>query len=264
MQTTITYDDVYDVDTVTDPAGNVIDIDSIPSQVTGLTFSDAQERRDVYGNISYATRDDDFYNTLSLTDAAGNTWTYGYVESDDASNYGTLESVTPPGGQPTDYTINGDTGELTQVTNPNDLVENRSYYLEQLTDYYDYNSTDSVEFHDESAYYNYSNGNISELDQVISGGIYAIISYTYTDSEDVASDNPSLGVPLGLIKRVTDPDANKTDYTYNSQGLVSSITSGVGTVDQTKTQYFYDPNDNLSYTIEAGTAKTKRIMSTTI
>ncbi len=262
LQTQIVYDAVGDVDTITDasipdPSPHVIDIDSIPSQMTVPTFDadDITEVRNVYGNTSTVTRDDDFYNVVTLHDANGNDWLYTYEPGDDDPNYGTLATVVTPDAGTVTYTYNND-GELTSVKYPDYSYETWSYDHGEIssdTKYPDGNGDFETE---PLLYYVHandtsSNGNFDSVNQYIADGTSdAITTYTYTTSSDHAADDPMTGVPVGLVKKKVDPDGNETDYVYNSDGLVFSVTSGVGTADETTTKYLYDSNDNLSATID--------------
>lgn len=258
LVTTIAYSVVDDVWTITvpqdniyNPSNNVITIDSAQARLAQLGGSD-QEMRNVFGNISYVTRDH-FYNVETLQDAAGNDWTYKYTEeAEPGTGDGLLYEIDAPDGLTTNYTYINTTGELQTVYNPDGSEETWEYVDGQVTfdeelgpyappgSYLHYTYASNLDSHN----------NIGTLTQGIDGGDSKVTTYTYTDSTDRASDNPSVGLPIGLVKTMTDADGNVTDYEYNSQGLVSTVTSAIGTANQTSTHYVYDANDNLAAVID--------------
>jgi RHS repeat-associated protein len=242
--TTIDYDPVQRVYSVTDANNGVVQIESIESQYvapvghqTGLAalyspsaVAGLLEDRVVYGEESTATRDV-FGNVLVLDDAEGNTWTYEYDSS------GLPHYITPPSpdsGSPnllkSTYTFDDSTGSLDQIDHPDGSHEYFSYGTDNQLDSY----TDPLDHFATTYDIDSGNGNVNSMTQ---NG--ATTYYTYTTA--------STGIPAGLLENVTDPLGNQTEYYYTStsHGLVDHVTYGYTSGDATTTTFGYDDRDNL-------------------
>jgi RHS repeat-associated protein len=194
----------------------------------------------------------DLGQVVQSIDATGYTTTYDY------NSAGLIDNVLAPdpdgpgplGDTTAHYTID-DMGNVTEIVYP--IGSELWTYDSTFNEVTSYTDPDShvTKYDIDSA-----NGNVLSVTQVVGEDDSTTsdpddppditTTNTYTTSSDHASDNSSLGVPLGLLKTVTDPNGNVTEYAYNSHGLVSSVIQAEGTDDEITTTYTYDSRDNLA------------------
>ena len=220
---------------------------------------------------------DSSYSIINSTDAEGKSTVYEYTRDENGINkYSEEKSVTDRNGNKTQYDRDSN-GNVTKITNPDSSTRVMTYDEKN-------NVTSQKDENGKMTFYVYDSGKrnltkkvqpLNGIDQYTDGTAdtekFAITTYEYyTDSEGAA-----LGYKAkGLIKSVTDPEGNKTVYTYDTYGNIITETDAENntraneydassrlvkstTPNGNNTGYVYDNNGNLEMQVTDGGETTR-------
>ena len=220
---------------------------------------------------------DSSYSIINSTDAEGKSTVYEYTRDENGINkYSEEKSVTDRNGNKTQYDRDAN-GNVTKITNPDSSTRVMTYDEKN-------NVTSQKDENGKMTFYVYDSGKknltkkvqpMNGIDQYTDGTAdtekFAITTYEYyTDSEGAA-----LGYKAkGLIKSVTDPEGNKTVYTYDTYGNIITETDAENntraneydassrlvkstTPNGNNTGYVYDKNGNLERQVTDGGETTR-------
>ena len=220
---------------------------------------------------------DSSYSIINSTDAEGKSTVYEYTRDENGINkYSEEKSVTDRNGNKTQYDRDA-SGNVTKITNPDSSTRVMTYDEKN-------NVTSHKDENGKMTFYVYDSGKrnltkkvqpLNGTDQYTDGSSdpekFAITAYEYyTDSEGAA-----LGYKAkGLLKSVTDPEGNKTIYTYDTYGNIITETDAENntrtneydgssrlvkstTPNGNNNGYVYDKNGNLEMQVMDGGETTR-------
>jgi RHS repeat-associated protein len=192
-----------------------------------------------YGNTTYLTRGK-FGKIIARKDAEGNVTTDSYYANGLPYSVTQPDPNNPTGTVTTTYYYNSD-GQITDIYYPTGGGSEHWEYGDfgQMSTYTD--PDNNFTWYDIDP----ANGNVLSMTHVIgqddrfsSETDDLTTNYTYTDG---------LGAtPIkGLTETVSDPNGNVTHSLYNTQGLVTDVTSAEATGDVTTAHYEYNNRDHV-------------------
>ncbi|MCT4566049.1 MAG: S8 family serine peptidase, partial [Maledivibacter sp.] len=269
------------------------------NHTTGYDQGKVIEAKDAYGSISKYTYDTVNQKTTIIENNNDRIWVYWYDKSNyitkiqdpqgdttqteyyrvgEENKYGDIKSETDKYGNITRYEID-DRGNVTKITYPDGSIKSISYDDKN-------NVIKEKDPENKSTYYIYDNTKtylqkkvrpLNGTDEYIEGESsvdgFAIINYGYyTDAESQAQGCSA----KGLLKSITDPEGNRTSYTYDQYGNIKTATDPEGniktytynkngwklsetTAKQYTTNYSYNNNGQLNKIIYHG-GETERIV----
>lgn len=242
------------------------------NELTNITNTEGQST-----SISYNSNN----QVSEISDSAGETWTFSYDSNGDLTkftdangaqtsfsydNSNNLTTVTDPLGRQTDFTYNS-TGQVTKIVRVTDSSAGTgatwsfAYYNAQTNvsdpngniTLYLYNANDQVtqitdpEGHTQT--YNWTANNQISQQSEPSGGT---TNFSYNSSNDLTKEKDPSGSSSTMqyqdpnnpyeVTSNTDQEGNQTNYTYTSQGLLSSVEDALGN----KTTYSYNSSGSLT------------------
>jgi RHS repeat-associated protein len=220
--------------------------------------------------------------TTSQTDEDGRLIDFAYGTTGNANGLLTSE-VVDPGGLGLETTFGYDTaGNLTTVTDPAANVTVVTWdALRRRTQTEDASGALTTFHYDANG--NLVTMNVENIDE--DGDAYAnqwlTTTFTYTNLNDLASRTEEIDGSTtrttswtrdeeGHVTRVTKPEGNKDDFTYNERDLMASRARGATSVAPSTASFEYDDNGNLTVetdgrdndTIHAYDAFNRRTMTT--
>jgi len=215
-ETYIYADGTYQLSKVKDAKSNItlITYNSSEGKVVKTTFPD-----DEYYDINYIT------GKTTLTDSWSNCTEYEY------DTHGCVTSIINPMGDETEYIYNGNL-QVTGLSYENDINGSLST-ISYSIDYDDGEAgetntgnvisvTDPYGTTTKYIGYNKYNQALKVQAQNQDGSVvHSETKYEYEDGETGEADN-------GNIKKSIDAEGNVTEYTYNSYGLIETVTSYTG------------------------------------